>query len=309
MNISRKYFHWGIIPVLFTKYDFIVIPGWSHYTSIFAIIFSLIFGKKIIFQTDNISDEKKNTISFPIKKYLIRKFSFIWVPGLASAQFHSNTYGIVKENILLGVYALDEQYIKEIYTANLIKREENRMAYGITNNCLVFLMVANFTSNRHHKLLFETFYEFQKENPNSFLIAIGDGSEKEETERYCIKNNVHNYIIQSNITYRDLPKYYAMSDVYVHFGSEPYSTAIAIASITGKPIISSKKIGASFDYLINEVTGILIHNIESKMEWLSAFNSLNELKLKNYAENALKLSSKLSLHYYLNDFLIKLKIP
>ncbi|MBV5312533.1 MAG: glycosyltransferase [Prolixibacteraceae bacterium] len=309
IHISKKYFHIGIIPVLFSKYDYIVIPGWSHYTSIFAIVFSLLFMKKIIMQTDNILERRNNKFSYTLKRYLLRKFSFLWIPGIASEQFHSTTYGIESEKIIKGAYALDEKTINEIHTSNLIIREENRLKYGISNKSLVFLMVANFTPNRNHKLLFETFFEFQKENSNSYLVAIGDGPEKGEIERFCIKHDVRNYSILSNVKYLDLPKYYAMSDVYVHFGSEPYSTAIAIASITGKPIISSKSVGATFDYLVNEETGLLIQNVGSKVDWLSAFESLNEEKIKSYSQKSLELSSRLSIHHYLEDFLIKLDIP
>ena len=260
-----KIFHPEIIKLLLKeKYDIIVTPGFIHYTTVFILIYCALFRKKYVLTFDTVAEK---TNSKKIRKYFYKHAAAFFVPGKASEQYLLRM-GIPLTKILHGAYDLDK---REICLA-MAKEDKikNRLCFDIQQHSTVFLMVANMTPNRDYPILFKAFYDFNQKNPDSFLLVVGSGVELTTINDFCDTVKLNNFKIILSSSYGDLAKYYAVADWYIHTGSEPYSTAVKYAAIAGIPIISSYSIGASYDYIKPDKTGIIVDNPKDAKAWSDA---------------------------------------
>jgi len=108
-------------------------------------------------------------------------------------------------------------------------------------------MVANMTANRRHEVLLKAFERLSRKH-SAFLILIGDGPERPKVEALCARMNMKNVKIYREVGFDDLRYYYAMSDVYVHSGYEPYSTALDYGAIAALPLLTTTAVGAARNY-------------------------------------------------------------
>lgn len=281
ISLGKRKFHPKIISILIkSDSDCIVIPGNYHFTSLIAFCISLLKKKKIIFVTDNISDRSKY-LNF-LKKIIYKSSFLIWVPGKASINYLIKSYSINKNKIIEGAYLLDYKSISQSVSKsiNQIEKVKAELEIGSQKICL---MVANFTPNRDHYLLFNIIKKINKDE-KIFFIIIGTGAESKNIREFCTVNNISNYKILEKIQFESLAKYYAAADFYIHTGSEPYSTALQYAAIAGLPIISSLNIGAAWDYIVDAKNGFLINNLKDIDEWVNKIKTLLKLDVTRLKE-------------------------
>jgi glycosyltransferase involved in cell wall biosynthesis len=285
INLFGNIFFLDILKIFSKSYDYIVIPGFSEFTSISAIFLAILLRKKFIITADTIQDNRKSVFLKKIKKSILNRSSFIWVPGKASEYYFHSSFNIESKKILLGSYALDNKKIEEQVETNILRKKKIQQAYNIPLDADIFLMVGNFLPNRNYMQLFTCFNFVKNKIGNCFLLVVGDGDEKSKIEAYTQLNNLYDYKIINSCSFAELIDVYIASDIYVHTGCEPYSTALALAFFTHKPIISNINIGAAQDYLIDGVTGYYYDannndSLISKMQELLDKKRFNDISIK-----------------------------
>jgi glycosyltransferase involved in cell wall biosynthesis len=238
IGISR-YIHPGIIRLLRRhRFDVIVISS-IHPTMKLALLFCWATGTPYVYSSDGVFNEGLCSLGRRLRSFRDRFVALraraLFVPG-GAARAYVECLGVPASRIFEGCYQLDSDKIVSSFEMMNHQRDRLREEQGISRHCFVFLMVANMTPNRRHRLLIDAFSRVAARS-DCCLLLIGEGPQRRHLEDICNR--------------------YAISDAYVHSGSEPYSTAVAYAATVGLPVISSKAVGAAQDYIEDGVTGYL----------------------------------------------------
>lgn len=169
----------------------------------------------------------------------------------AKWMFGSQKYQLINNGINLDTYKYNNQ-----------SRIELRKKYNIDDNILVWGHVSRFVEAKNHDFLIKCFDYYNKKNPESKLVLVGDGPLffKIKTE-----TNKPNIIFLGSIS--ETSRFYSMFDLMVFpslFEGLPFTLVEAQAS--GLPILASENITK----LVN-ITGLINYLSLNKSwdEWIS----------------------------------------
>lgn len=229
-----------------------------------------------------------------LKRFVMKRASFIFVPGKASQQFFVREFGYPVEKICLGQYALEGGQIEEnVLRLRHEKKNELRRKYGLTDEDVVFLMVANMIPTRHYPITATAFRRFAERYPEAKFVMVGAGPELEKMQEMA--STAESLKVIPGVSFAEMQELYAIADVYVHGGAEPASTALVIGAISHLPLISSPAVGCSADVVKDGETGVLISDYLSEGEWEEDFLRLMECheKWNEFGDEARRLSEPL----------------
>jgi glycosyltransferase involved in cell wall biosynthesis len=266
------------------------------------MLIQVALGRKYIIVADTVEQRKINGLSFAIKRFLIRRATMLFVPGKRSRDFFATTFNVDESKICLGAYSLDGRVLEDRIALYGKERRCLRSQYGIGDGDRVFLMVANMIKTRHYPITSEAFLRATRNRDNIKFIMVGRGPELECMQELATRESA--LIVLPGVSFDEMLKLYALSDVYVHGGTEPASTALVIGAIAHLPLISSPAVGCFADVVIDGETGYAVNDYLSVEEWESAFvralDDMSNWKMKG--ERARVLSRTLDSDRVVEEF-------
>ena len=157
--------------------------------------------------------------------------------------------------------------------------------YNWSNNNFVFGIIARLSEEKGHKILLNAFKIVNSKRPDSRLLIIGDGPERESLESIVTNLDLENIVCfagpQTNID-----KIMRCIDCYVSSSlTEGMPMVLLEAMASGIPIIATK-VGA-VDYMLSDNTGVLVNPDDSNELALAMQQVLNNVdEAKKMAERA-----------------------
>lgn len=98
--------------------------------------------------------------------------------------------------------------------------------------------------------MIDGFYLFQKEHKDISLLIIGSGQEEQKIKDYIQEKNIKNVFFTGYVQIDELPKYYAISDIFtLPSREEVWWLVINEAMACGLPVITTYEVWASVDLL------------------------------------------------------------
>ena len=182
-----------------------------------------------------------------------------------------NRYLVIKNGIDTRKFKFDEETRKQ-YRKQLKIEEKIVMGH-----------VGRFEEQKNHDFIIEVFSEIVKQNENTILILIGEGSLKQKIIQKVKKMNLDKYVIFMN-TRNDINKLLSAMDCFI-FPSiyEGLGIAVIEAQASGLPIICSDKLPEEV-----QITDIIQKNSLTlgRMKWanliLKKCNEINQNKRLEY---------------------------
>ena len=240
------------------RYDVVLIPGYSRYNSFVAILYCLLTKTPYILSSDKIKSIIVSPKRFKkIKKYIENKIinnaNALWVPGNKSRQYY-NSIMVENKKIFEGSYCLESEIISN---NDIVKKKKEAHSilctqYGFEPNAIILLTVGMFKSFRMYPNLLHAISKVNKlaiELPPFYLLMIGDGTQKNKINEIKNQFRIDNVILCGNVTFSSLKQYYYGSNIFIHPGAEPYSTALEYAALTNLTIVSTREVGYIQDYI------------------------------------------------------------
>ena len=248
-----------LAPVARRSYDVIMIPGVASRASQAVLLCSMALGRSFVYCADTVFRPYGSAMRDRMRSLRdrrIMKFAgAVLVPGRASRQYFE-AQGMPATRVFEGLYNLDPAEVGGAFCGAVTARVSLRARHAIPASGFVFLMVANMTPNRCHKVLLDAFRRLP-EGLSASLVLIGTGPKQSEIETLCRSDAFRNVRLIGPVPFRALAGWYAAADAYVHSGYEPYSTALQFAAIVGLPIVTTVGVGAAADYLEPEYASLL----------------------------------------------------
>ena len=141
---------------------------------------------------------------------------------------------------------------------------------GIGLNDLVFLCVAKFSEREAPLDPLRAFAAAAI--PDAHLILVGDGPFRGAIERVLAGGTLTNVHLCGYIPYDVLPRYYAISDVFVHAArDEVWGVSVNEAMVCGIPVIAADTVGAAADLVTDGASGFVylsgdVHALAERMK-------------------------------------------
>ena len=246
LKLKRGSFHinYDIVFHLFKYKPDIIINGGLSLTNIIAWLYSRIFNKRHIVQSDSweLPEKKLSKLHLIIRKIVFNKTdAFICVGKKGRAYFRS--FNIADERIFNSPLAIDNVY----YSKYLNK-----------SPCYDLMFSGQFVDIKMPFFIIDVLQKI-KENGITFkFLMIGSGPlEKEIIGR--LKNYKIDYNYPGFIQQNDLPKYYSSAKILL-FPSlhDPWGVVANEAMAVGVPVITCDNAGAANDLIIDGENGYVL---------------------------------------------------
>ena len=133
--------------------------------------------------------------------------------------------------------------------------------YELKDGKINILFVGRLERRKGLKYLIEAFLKLKWECPNIRLIIVGPGDLDKENRYILGASNSEDIVIVGRVSYEELPRYYASSDIFCSpaIGSESFGIVLLEAMASSKPVVASDILGYR-DVIKDSQQGLLFAN-------------------------------------------------
>lgn len=240
----------------------------TYYNSIYSLIPAWVCGVKKRIIHSHSAWEAKNIIRKIYWLFCKIIIHFLATDKLACSKksgqklFFGN-FKIIPNGIIIKKFIYNQDF-----------RNQIRKYYNISNKDIVIGHVGRLDPVKNHIFMLEILSELIKENPNYKMIFVGDGSEKNNIQKYIKEKKLEKNIILTG-TQSDVYKYYNAFDLFL-FPSKFEGLGITLveAQINGLSCIANRNIPNE----VNESNNVCFLPLDKDI-WIC------EIKNKSYERN------------------------
>ena len=201
-----------------------------------------------------------------IKKTVISNVDAVFGSGEESRAY-AMRYGASSDRAMKLRHAIDVGFFSSVSSAARQTRAEERSRLGIKNT--TFIYVGRLWWGKGLNYLFEAFGQMQKSGQpvcvDATLLLAGDGTDEQRLREQALKSGLRNVIFLGYVQKEELPKYYALSDVFVFPTlGDPYGLVVDEAMACGLPIISTSAAGEIGERIEEGKNGFIVPPRDSR---------------------------------------------
>jgi glycosyltransferase involved in cell wall biosynthesis len=276
---DRQYMHVSphLMRELFRFHPEVVVSAEMGARSLMAALYCHTIGVPLIiaYEGTNYTEAKIGMLRRAIRRFIVRKATRLWANGAATAELLVS-YGAKDEQIDLGMTGVDTHFFMNSVQDELARRDALRRMLGLDGT--VFLFVGQLTPRKGVLLLAEALASLQGQTALPFsIVVVGDGPERSAVAAKLAENKNVKAIFTGFLQQKDLPKYLAVSDVFVLPTLEDvWGLVILEASVAGLPQIFSCRAAASQELLSMGCDGCLIDPLDGQALRTALLRYINE---------------------------------
>lgn len=261
--------------------DVIVCCGWDSLATYMAYVFSMIFKKKLVLWSGSTVNELswRRTVSKPLVKFIV-KHSDSYIAYGTRAKEYLTALGADARKIFIGWNTVDNALFEKGSAIANKEKEILRNKLGIKTK-KVLLYVGQLIERKGIYNLLDAFSKLKKDTDDVTLLFVGTGMERENMGKRCADENIRDVVFSGFVEYEQLPKYYAISDVFIlPSHEEVWGLVINEAMACGLPVITTDKVGASADLVKDGVNGFVVGDGDSEKLYNAMKNIVEDNRLR-----------------------------
>jgi glycosyltransferase involved in cell wall biosynthesis len=240
------------------KYDLVIVPGYARFDlTLLALLFrSQPLGMRLDTAAIYPGSWAKARLKRVILKYLFRRYSAFHPVGSLTECF-LQSMGISRSRMFRFAYAADNRSFRTSSEGFRRQRDKLLQGQGIPPEHFVVLGVLKFIPRENPMELLRGFRNFHLRFPDSALLLVGAGALEGQIRTYVSRHGLGDAVrLVGYSKYSDLPKWYAMSDVFVHPSTrECWGASVNEAMACGLAVIASSLVGSSYDLIRDGING------------------------------------------------------
>jgi glycosyltransferase involved in cell wall biosynthesis len=162
-----------------------------------------------------------------------------------------------RERIVFAPYAVNNEFFIQECEKWRPHKTDLKKTLGIAEDLPVILYVALM---RPFKRPFDVVYATEQlSGESAALVMVGGGPEYQRLETYCNDRNIRNVYLVGPKNQGELPKYYAMADIFVMPSGvgETWGLVINEAMCCGLPVVASDVIPSGVDLVKHGENGFI----------------------------------------------------
>jgi len=275
--------NFGVIKLLLSyNPDVVIISGYDCLAYWQAFLYCKVFKKKCILWngTTLLSAGSLKGIKEHLKRFIIKRVDRFIAYG-TKAKEYLEYFGANPKNIYLSINTVDVNYfqnkVKHFKSLPEFLKGKKRFSK------ITILYVGQLIKRKGVKQVLEAL-KILNDPEISFLI-IGSGPEEANLKKFCAENNLKNIFFKGFHQQDELPKYYALADIFILPSfEEVWGLVVNEALSGGLYVLCSKYAGAAYD-LINKNNGVIFdpNNIEEMVNYIKECK-VNILSLQSKRE-------------------------
>lgn len=249
-----------------TRHDAILVTSWFP-SAIIGVFLSRLYSAELFISAhgNELLYPKRNPVLHKLMLFCFKNAKKIFAVSSYTKQLLINE-GIEENKIAVIPNGTDPQRFNlNIDFKELVKKHD-------LQNKKIILSISRLVKRKNFGAVIEVMPEILKEVPDAVYIIGGTGPMEEEWKKLAEEKEVEDKVIfVGYIPDEDLPKYYAMCDVFVmpsiemkeEGEVEGFGIAFLEANACGKPVIGGKSGGVE-DAIVDGETGFLVDPINKK---------------------------------------------
>ena len=246
------------------RWDAVWIHGYNHYSLIIVMILSCIFRIPIFYRSES---NLKSTSSHLLKDMLIRALvklsSGLLFIGKENKEYYK-FYGASEDKLFFTPYAVNNKFFSNQPDQIQRKTPELIERLQINDETIVVLFSGKLIKRKNPALLLEAFYNVIKNDLDRpiYLIFVGHGSEYQSLEKRIQELKLKDKVKFAGFQNQgEIRQYYSIADLLVLPSNiETFGLVINEAMNASTAIISSDKVGAASDLVIDDLNGFVFQS-------------------------------------------------
>lgn len=241
----------GVMPaILFGRYDAVILMfGWGSISALLAIAACRVSQTPFFLYGDSSFPPPESSWRAKLRATFIRAVfrlaSGFMTSGVLNAAYYRH-YGGDPKTFFLLPWAVDNERFERESRFVPGERDELRARYGIARDRVVFLFSAKLVPRKDPLTLVQAFQRMRHRD-RAAVVFMGEGELRPRIEAEA-REGVH---LIGFVNQRDLPKHYAMCDVFVLPSLyEPRGAVINEAMACGLPVIVTDRCGSIGDVVL-----------------------------------------------------------
>jgi glycosyltransferase involved in cell wall biosynthesis len=243
------------------KKSVIIVHGWAYLTHVMVILLGRLMGHTICLRGENPLNQElqRGRTVIWAKKVLLGWMLFPFVHyflyiGRQNRKFYEY-YGVDQQHLVFTPYAVDNARFRKSAAHYLPLKAQLRGQLGIGAADRVFLFAAKLIAKKRPMDVLRAFR--QLDLAGKCLVIVGDGELRNEVEEFVTRNQIPNVHMAGFVNQSEIPKYYAIADVFVLCSGEGETWGLSVneALNFGIPVVVSDVAGCSSDLVVSGVNG------------------------------------------------------
>ena len=277
------------------KKSIVVIHGWTPFTAIYTILCCKLQGHMTCLRAESplVHETGRSKRSLIMRTIFLKHFLFKFIDrflyiGKQNRLFYLH-YGVKEPQLIFTPYAVNNARFQQQAKELLPKKEELRKELGIPLSNQVILYSGKLISKKRPLDLLKAFSQLPIDI-NAFLVFVGDGELRKELETFINEYSIKNVLITGFINQSQIPKYYAIADVFVMCSDvgETWGLSTNEAMNFGLPIVISDRTGNYSDLVDGNGFVFETGNIEDLLSKITPILKLNPHGVSLFKEKSLE---------------------
>jgi len=237
--------------------DIVVLPGYWDPAFWALLVIAKLQRRKVVLSFDSTQlDHSRHFVLEQLKKMFVKQCDAGFAYG-QRARRYLGQLGMPEASIMIRCQAAANDEIRSEFDIASRTRRQASAQLGLPKRN--FCYVGRLSAEKNVLSLVQAFLALRTSNDQANdwgLCVVGDGPERSNIEEYCRNNGAENVVFIGGVSWRDVPKFLALSDVLVlPSTSEPWGLVVNEAMVCGLPVIVSNRCGCIEDLVIDGDTG------------------------------------------------------
>jgi glycosyltransferase involved in cell wall biosynthesis len=243
------------------QFDALLIHGHNLATNQMAIVAARLFGIPLLMRSDTHlllqRSPLKKLLRRPIMSLFYRNCAVCLAIGTRNADFY-RYHGVPNKRIALIPYAVNNDYFIAKVVEHQAERQAIRSELGLAASTAIILYASKLVPGKNPMHLLKAYQRLQIEGVDSALVFVGSGSELSTLQSYIANNDVGGVHFIGFQNQSELPKFYAVADVFVLPASnEAWGLVINEVMCAGLPVVVTDEVGAVPDLVRDGENGFV----------------------------------------------------
>lgn len=265
----------------------VVVHGWHYFTLFWVLMLGQLFGHTICLRCDvpanqeNLKTGRAQAVKRLGLKYLLfPRINYFLYVGSQNRLFYQHL-GVKDKQLIFCPYSVDNERFKKEYLTLAEHTPSLRKQLGIPPQAKAIIFSAKYIIKKRPLDILQAFAQLN--NPDLWLIMVGEGELRSQMEEFISANQVKNVILTGFVNQSKISEYYAIGDLFVMCSGagENWGLSVNEAMNFNLPLILSDLSGCADDLVEQGSNGYVfktgdVADLREKLKQVLLDNKLTE---------------------------------